>query len=625
MRAYWILVLATVLAGSTQAAAGSRVIPLEASLEKVIGPEDPTPQTLIFAIYDEPTGGEALWTELHPSVPITEGRISVMLGTRTPLDDPNQDGDTSDSIAFRTPKGEARNLFLGITLGTSHGLEMQPRLQLLPSYFAMDSEHAMDSDRLGGLTPDELVTEEAVNAQLEAWGLDALGATVANLAAALAGSAGADGLSNGRIVKHSDTEVRLEPYNSTELLVEVDGKVLRKSGPAIFDIKTALTPGSYSQAGFYYLYVSDSMAGPMEQSVSATGPEEGHFPGDSSKRYVGEVYYAGCGLGGVAEVDHDPLSGEYRLTNPRISSWPAITGASGLPHANWSAGETFAISNLLAGKVPVTATAVLLDAMLYADDAVYYIAPEEMEAENRAYEDHGDEENLQFFAGGGVRLDDWSEQEIELSTNEVFWLPIDGRDPKFAYAYTRVASEDVIEHISLGVQGWRSGRGPGQPAPAPSPPSLAPKLRYDYFPWKSEWLDPGVDEDHFLKDVDFSRWKVTESGLTSTVDDETSISDYFVGRYYGVIDVPTMGTYTFYTQSDDGTLLFIDCELVVDNDGLHDASLEVQGEPIWLAAGHHDILVTWFEKEGEEGIVARWEGPTFSKQEIPASVLFHWE
>jgi hypothetical protein len=94
----------------------------------------------------------------------------------------------------------------------------------------------------------------------------------------------------------------------------------------------------------------------------------------------------------------------------------------------------------------------------------------------------------------------------------------------------------------------------------------------------------------------------------------------FAFRFSGYLDVPASGSFTFYTSSDDGSQLFIDGTLVVDNDFLH-ANQERSGV-ISLAAGYHAIVVTFFERGGQEVLNASWQGPGISKQLIPASSLY---
>ncbi len=97
-------------------------------------------------------------------------------------------------------------------------------------------------------------------------------------------------------------------------------------------------------------------------------------------------------------------------------------------------------------------------------------------------------------------------------------------------------------------------------------------------------------------------------------------ADYFGFRYSSQITITTAGNYTFYTNSDDGSQLFINDQLVVDNNGLH-APQERSGS-ITLAAGNHDIRVTFFEKTGGANLVVSYAGPNIAKQTIPNSVLF---
>ncbi|HOC26339.1 MAG TPA: PA14 domain-containing protein, partial [bacterium] len=66
----------------------------------------------------------------------------------------------------------------------------------------------------------------------------------------------------------------------------------------------------------------------------------------------------------------------------------------------------------------------------------------------------------------------------------------------------------------------------------------------------------------------------------------------------GFLRIDRPGLYTFFTRSDDGSRLWIDGRLVVDNDGLHGAR-EAQGK-IELAPGRHALRVGFLEKGGQE-------------------------
>ena len=116
----------------------------------------------------------------------------------------------------------------------------------------------------------------------------------------------------------------------------------------------------------------------------------------------------------------------------------------------------------------------------------------------------------------------------------------------------------------------------------------------------------------------------TATGTTPNAQDAdhlaiAQVHEKYAIRWTGAIDVPSTGSYTFYTNSDDGSRLYIDGALVVDNDGLH-AVREEQGT-VYLTAGCHDLVIEFFENTGGNVMQTSWEGPGISKQPIPDAVL----
>ena len=97
-------------------------------------------------------------------------------------------------------------------------------------------------------------------------------------------------------------------------------------------------------------------------------------------------------------------------------------------------------------------------------------------------------------------------------------------------------------------------------------------------------------------------------------------SEYFGFRYDGFIRLPETGIYSFFTDSDDGSQLFIGDKLVVDNDCLHGMTEETG--VIALRAGFHPLRVTFFEKTGGDELQVYYQGPNIKKQTIPPQVLF---
>lgn len=98
------------------------------------------------------------------------------------------------------------------------------------------------------------------------------------------------------------------------------------------------------------------------------------------------------------------------------------------------------------------------------------------------------------------------------------------------------------------------------------------------------------------------------------------VDDNFGFTFNGYIQVPTDGIYTFYTASDDGSVLYIGETPVVGNDGFH-GSTEKSGV-IGLKAGKHIIKVAYFEGGGDNTLDVYYSGPSITKQLVPNSVLF---
>ncbi len=90
--------------------------------------------------------------------------------------------------------------------------------------------------------------------------------------------------------------------------------------------------------------------------------------------------------------------------------------------------------------------------------------------------------------------------------------------------------------------------------------------------------------------------------------------------FNGFIEIDSEGDYTFYTQSDDGSKLYINNQEVVDNDGGH-GLIERSGK-VHLAKGKHPIRVEYFNDHGGFWLEAFYKGPGITKQIIPPNKLF---
>ena len=151
--------------------------------------------------------------------------------------------------------------------------------------------------------------------------------------------------------------------------------------------------------------------------------------------------------------------------------------------------------------------------------------------------------------------------------------------------------------------------------------STSTNFSWDIFPAGSA---PGVSYEYYEGDwnllPDFSMLTPVGTGTVDRISTEPrSRDDYYGLRFSARLDIETAGRYTFFTTSDDGSQLFIDGNLVVDNDGLHGAQ-ERSGN-IELSAGEHTLVVTFFEKAGGDSLTVQYSANGISKQLLPQSLL----
>ncbi len=74
--------------------------------------------------------------------------------------------------------------------------------------------------------------------------------------------------------------------------------------------------------------------------------------------------------------------------------------------------------------------------------------------------------------------------------------------------------------------------------------------------------------------------------------------------FEGWLDIPEDGIYSFYTYTDDGSVVKVDGETVVDNDGAH-SRIERSGQAA-LRKGLHRLEIRYFDSNGgilEAGLI----------------------
>jgi putative heme-binding domain-containing protein len=139
---------------------------------------------------------------------------------------------------------------------------------------------------------------------------------------------------------------------------------------------------------------------------------------------------------------------------------------------------------------------------------------------------------------------------------------------------------------------------------------------------------PGIMVDYFYPSASnvaietLAKMKPKASGIVPQIVidvPQRKQNDKFALRFTGAILITRSGRYEFFTNSDDGSRLYIGDKLVVNNDGNH-GMVEKSGG-IDLPAGTHPLIVTYFDNGGGDGLIVSWKGPGFRKQTIAADRL----
>ncbi len=140
---------------------------------------------------------------------------------------------------------------------------------------------------------------------------------------------------------------------------------------------------------------------------------------------------------------------------------------------------------------------------------------------------------------------------------------------------------------------------------------------------------PGLDADYYYtlpaSVTDIPRGTPSGSAVAATINFPSSDANIGGGTRHdgvgmiltGTIQIPVTGTYTFYSESDDGSVVYVNNSLVVMNDGPQVMS-EVGGS-IALPAGPASVRVEYVQVNGTAGLILRIAGPGTAKQVVPES------
>ena len=121
---------------------------------------------------------------------------------------------------------------------------------------------------------------------------------------------------------------------------------------------------------------------------------------------------------------------------------------------------------------------------------------------------------------------------------------------------------------------------------------------------------------------DLDKIELVSNGRTFRfkVKDIEKREDHIVVIFESNLEIDYEGDYIFYSSANDGSLLYLNDKLVIDNASYFGKKTD-KGK-IYLKKGRHKIKVIYFENTGSESIDVRIEGPNLSKRPIPPFKLF---
>ena len=134
---------------------------------------------------------------------------------------------------------------------------------------------------------------------------------------------------------------------------------------------------------------------------------------------------------------------------------------------------------------------------------------------------------------------------------------------------------------------------------------------------------------------DFSKIKPDRTGILPQIDPEPQEitsgkdKDHYAMLFTGYLKVTEPGEYIFGLNSDDGSRLWIDDHVVLDNDSIQLWAYKPEfrhGMPVKLEAGYYPIKIGYFEIHYNETLELVWRTKDTKDgwKQVPKEVLFHY-
>jgi hypothetical protein len=125
----------------------------------------------------------------------------------------------------------------------------------------------------------------------------------------------------------------------------------------------------------------------------------------------------------------------------------------------------------------------------------------------------------------------------------------------------------------------------------------------------------------FSRNADYTHHLKEQTGISKHFNmDPRSSEEKLAFRYYGNIYIHKPGMYRFFIESSGGCSLYIENELVVQNE--NQAFTREESGSVDLKIGLHPIVLLYWQNSRKFDLEVNWEGPDFKKEWIPQNVLY---
>ncbi|MCK5456034.1 MAG: chitobiase/beta-hexosaminidase C-terminal domain-containing protein, partial [Melioribacteraceae bacterium] len=202
---------------------------------------------------------------------------------------------------------------------------------------------------------------------------------------------------------------------------------------------------------------------------------------------------------------------------------------------------------------------------------------------------------------------------IESSSNSDIYYTLDGSEPTLnSIKYTLPLELKKITNIK--VRAFKKD--------FPHTPSPVNEQKITFIDPKVNGLKYTVYEGIWEERPDLNNIKEVSTGKTFEFDVNKikRRGDHVAIKFEGYVEIKMEGEYTLYSSANDGSVVYLDGKIVVDNAGYN--GIKVTKGKTFLSNGKHKLELFYYENTGTESLDFEIEGPGMKKQPFPLESIF---